>query len=118
MKYTILTASLAALMLSACGGHGKLPSSCVQALEKYEPLYAQPESFEDQLNFSILRSYLEEGKGDADEAADKWQADFDTMYDAAETDEERKSADLIIGQQEEMCKNLIELMDLHEKIRK
>lgn len=111
MKHRMLPLVMLTLTLAACGGgsRGKLPESCVRAMEIYAPLA-------DDLNFSgyPMYSLLKNANGDVKAATEAWNKRVEADYEAIEKMMGGKSAELKIERQAQQCSRWLEKFEQYK----
>lgn len=110
MKHRMLPLVMLTLTLAACGGSsGKLPESCVRAMEAYAPLA-------DDLNFSgyPMYSLLKNANGDVKAATEACNKRVEADYEAIEKMMGSKSAELKIERQAQQCSRWLERLEQYK----
>lgn len=111
MKHRMLPLVMLTLTLAACGGGsgGKLPESCVRAMEAYAPLADNPD-FSDY----PMRIWLQDANGNVKSATEAWNKKVEADYEAIEKMMGGKSAELEIERQAQQCSRWLERLEQYK----
>ena len=111
MKHRMLPLVMLTLTLAACGGgsRGKLPESCVRAMEAYAPLADNPD-----FSGYPMHIWLEDANGDVKAATAAWNKRVEADYEAIEKRAGSKSAELQMENQAQQCSRWLEKFEQYK----